>query len=395
MLEVLGVCLLLGFLFSASADAFAALYGSTLNPDVHDFLQGARRMSWFYDTGRREPLLSFLQRLSLSLIEDQERALRMVSVVSTLAAALLLHVATRALLGRALALVALALFAINPVVHFYSVSGLREPLQAALSLAFVVSLPVANRASSPVRAGLLTGLLAALLTLTRVYAIGIVCAGLLGWVLWTRGYATERRRNTFVFLGTAGLVTLMLLLPRAFVEADGVVTRDLVYWWNVEQTGAPGDWRTAAPVSLFAFLFEARPFLDGLTLVPRNLWLYVWDYVPFWFRGYEALFVFVPIGALVGLRVGRGLVPLLLLAAVAPVALILHIDQVPGSGGIENRLVYPVFPFALLAMLLGVAQTAALLLRLAARRWPDLEDRLARLERLPLRTTHEDRAPHE
>lgn len=360
------VALALVVLATRCAEALAVLVQSEpLNPDVRGFLAGARRMSWFYDTGEREPLYCAVLRLGLMLSNDGERVARWTSVLSSVAAGGALWLLGRRVFGSIIAMAALVLFAINPVVAWYGGSGLRAPLYTALLLLLAWLLPARRHASMPWLVA--AGVTAAAVVLLRQHAVPVIAGILLLDFLLQRPWREASRAPALRRLAIVSGVAFALVLPDAFVEHEEV-GRAANFWRNVEQHGHPADWREEPAIGSIDFLLADRSVLEAGLLVARNGLAYAWQYLPSWLRGYELAWLLLPVGIVAAVLTRRGWVAVMLLLALGPMVAILHVDQVPGAVGVERRFVYQCFPFALLLILLGAAWLVERLATLLARR---------------------------
>lgn len=337
-----GLVLLLGQL----ASRFALVIGTPMNEDLPGWLASARQSSWFYDSGAREPLHAFFLKLALALVSPDERAARLATVVATLLLALATWASARVVLGRVPALLALFLVAANPVVAYYGVAGLREPLQAALGIGLVgAALWMKDRpgAWAPV---VVTGVLGAALVLTRRYAAGLALGAPLLAVL----LADAPRRNELARgAAVAVAIAVALVLPRALVDG-GHGALDLA--WFVEHNRALLETPPTgpAPTSFLAALFEGRSVFDVVGLLAANTARLVTWYLPHWLRGYELAWVLVPVGVVVDAWTRRGFVSACAVLGIAPFLPLLHMNPVAGMGGVEMRFIEPFFPFALLLL---------------------------------------------
>jgi 4-amino-4-deoxy-L-arabinose transferase-like glycosyltransferase len=375
---------LLGELVRELGLAFQGSLGTPLNGDLPGFVQCARDMRWFYDSGLREPLPVLLIKLGLWLGDDVERGLRLRSVLETLLCGALLLWAGRRLLGTAVGVLALALFCVNPVVVFYGVSGLRDTLFGALLLAFAAALFTQRSAPRAWRADVGCGLLAAALVLTRVHGWIIVVGAVGLWLLRERAWRPERRRPTL----QRALVTLLLgaalFAPYPLASGDRAFTHPANFWRNIERHGEPRDFLREAPISTLDYVFENRTLVDVVARTGRNLLLYQTLYLPHYLQALPWLAWLLPLGLAVSLLSRRWHVAALLPLSLAQVVFILDLSPVAGHRGVEMRFVLHAFPLALLVLAHGLAWPLGRALAAVQRRRPSLERWLAPIQRLLL-----------
>lgn len=380
---LVGLALLL--LLHNLGHAFVLFMRAPLNPDVPGFLADARAMRFFYDCPTREPFHVLWLKIGLLFSEDAEAVARLASMVQTVLVALLLYAFGSAFFGRMAALAALILFCVNPVARFYGVSGLRDPLFAACLLLFALLLFAPPAPGRDTGRAVLAGVAGALLVLTRVYACAILAGAFLLYVLREKAWRPERRRPVGRRLLAAAVAAAALLVPDLLLRPPSPVHAQTVNLFrNLERTGEPGSWQTDPPVGHFQYLFGEHTLPEIVSRVAANSARYAWQYLPFWLRGYEILWVFLPVGIVAASLARRGFVAGLLALSIVHVVFVLHLDQVPGVRGIENRFVYQAFPLALLLLVHGVLFAAERLLRVAAGLSPGLVPLHARLAPLLL-----------
>lgn len=362
------VGLALALLALRLGDALDALMGTNLNGDIYRFLDGAREMRWFYDSGFREPLHVAFIKLALACTDNAEHAVRALSALQTLFAAGMLYLFARRFFGHTLALVALYLFAINPIVAFYGVQGLRAPLYTGLLLAFALALYHPWPSPRARLGAVLTGLLAAALILTRVYAILIVVGAVMVFLLRARAWRAGSRRQALMFAALVCGLAALLALPMFVFRDWATVDHNINFLRNLERYGHAGDPEAEASVGLLQWIFGEHSLWQVFTIVLGNYLRYGYQYLPFFMRGYAALAWLFPVGLIAALASRRGHVVATLILALAPIVFVLHLDQVPGAKGVESRLVYQCFPFAVTLALFGLVWPLSQGLRWLARR---------------------------
>lgn len=377
-----GVVLALLLLLNSLGGAFALFMRGPLNPDVAGFLAEARGMRFFFDCPTREPFHVAWLKPGLLLSDDGEAVARLTTMAQTVLTALALYLFGARFFGRAAALCALLLFCANPVVRFYGVSGLRDPLFAGTMLVFALLLfgidperanggeETASGARMKRRA-LLAGIAGACMVLTRVYGYVILAGALLLFAWRRQAWRGSERRAVLRHLGWVAAAAALLLIPDLLFRPPSPVHAQTVNLFrNVELHGEPGSWQSDPPVGHLQYLFGEHTLQEIAVRVIGNYARYAYQYVPHYLRGYEALWVLLPVGMLAALASGRGFAAGLVLLSIAQVVFILHLNQVPGVRGIENRFVFQAFPFSLLLMAHGAFWILDGLLWLAGRGLP-------------------------
>jgi hypothetical protein len=148
ILELFVAALCLAGLFAALAARFELYLGTPVNPDLPSFVEGARDMRFLWDSGAREPLRPLTIKIAMLFGGHAEWTCRLLSAMETLGGAALLFAFARRFIGRAPALLVLALWSLNPLVAYWGVSGMRVSLYTPL----LVGLAWALAARSPTEA---------------------------------------------------------------------------------------------------------------------------------------------------------------------------------------------------------------------------------------------------
>jgi hypothetical protein len=355
------------------ASALVLFMRSPLNPDVETFLSDAREMRYFFDTARCEPFHALWLKTGLMFSSDTELVARVTTVVQTLLFAVVVYAFGRRFFGWWAATAALLLFAVNPVVRFYGISGLRDPLFAATMLLFFHLLfsPDPAKRGSPQSAW--AGFAAALMTLTRVYGYALFAGAFVLQAVVEQAWRRDRWRGFVRHALVSAAAAAVLLVPSVLLRPPSQLQLNTAnVFRNIERTGEMGAAKSEAPMSHLQYMFEDRTVVQVLTRVAANYARYVYQYVPFYLRGYAWLTIFLPVGIVAALFTRRGFVAGLLALSICHVVFILNLNQVPGVRGIEMRYVLQAFPLALLLVLYGVLFSVERLLLAGARRWPAL-----------------------
>lgn len=332
---------------------FETRVGGPPNPDWPSWLGSANGVWWPYSDIEREPAHAIVVRVMLAFIADPHRAIALSTVVETLLAVVAIVVLARRYVGRLLSLAVAAAFALNPVVAFYAVGGLREPLQAAAGVfmvwATLVALERSPEVSTPAwKAALPAGVAGGLFGLVRVWCLPfafVVPAAL----------ALGRRRSwkwALTFATVCVAVAVAIYAPRWIVSRS--------------HTGADLGWvKERLPLGegggldLFAMAW----------LTVKNVFLYVSGYLTFFFGGRVWPVVLVLAGCAVDVRRHRGALTVALYAAIGAFLPLLHLNPEQGQLGIENRFLVPAFAFAVLLGGLAVQLASDRLLLPRAPAW--------------------------
>ncbi|MEE9218641.1 MAG: glycosyltransferase family 39 protein, partial [Acidobacteriota bacterium] len=292
-LAALALLVLLGRL----QDALLLFMRSPINPDVLGFASDARQMHAFYDCPTREPFHVLWFKVGLLLSSDIELVGRVTTMLQTLLAGAMVFLFGRRFFGDAVALAAVSLFSINPVVHYYGVSGLRAPLFCAMLLLFALLLFDSWRPRRVAVQSILAGVAAGLLILTRVYAYAIVAGAFLLYAVCERAWRPERRASCLRHLGIAALALCLLVVPDIlFRPASPIHGQTVNFFRNLELYGDVGTWQTDPPVSHFQYLFGDHTVSEVAWRIGANYLRYAYQYLPFFLRGYEVLWWLLPVG---------------------------------------------------------------------------------------------------
>jgi len=336
------------------ASAFVLFMRSELNPDVNTFISDAQGARYFFDTAVCEPFHALWLKAGLMVSADTEMVARLTTVAQTMLLAAVVYAFGRRFFGWLAGTAALWLFAVNPVVRYYGVSGMRDPLFAVTMLFFFLLLFSPAPATRRPRESAWAGLAGALMTLTRVYGYALFAGALVLQALHERAWRRDRWRAFARHALISAAAAATLLVPELLLRPPTQLKLNTVNnFRNIELKGDAGSWRTEPPVSHLQYMFGDHTVVQVFTRVVGNFARYAYQYLPFYLRGYEWFWVFLPVGVLAALLTGRGFVAGLLALSICHVVFILNLNQVPGVRGIEMRYVYQAFPLALLLALYG------------------------------------------
>jgi|GEM_PF-3498755 len=369
--EVAMVGLAAVVLLDGLAQAFEELRGFPVLDDVQDMLRSAHAMQGLMDSGTWEPVVILWHRLGIAL---GDTTARLVTVAHTLFALLALHQFARRQLGPLAAMTAVWLFAVNLTVHFYGVSGLRDMLYCATLLFFLRWLLTPLRPASEVRSGVILGLVGALLFLTRVYALLVVSAGLVVWVVTERAWLPAVRRQALLRVGLALALFIPVVVVDRSIRGPTQAGNNATFMRNVEECGTSEVEKCPLrPVGIVEYIFWNRNIVDVTVRVISNHVLFVYEYLPSFFHGYPRAGVLLFVIGL-GLAIWRKRYALLamLVVALSPVVFLLNVNQTLGARGVDKRLVLHVWMMCLAIACWALWELVVLALVWAAKREPKL-----------------------
>ena len=337
------------------ASAFVLFMRSPMNSDVPGLISDAQGMHTFFDSPTRTPLHILFLKAGLLFSADTELVARVTTMVQTLILAVVVYAFGRRFFGWLAGTVAVLLFAVNPVVRFYGISGMRDPLFAATMLLFLLLLFSPDPASRRPYQSAIAGLVAALMTLTRVHGYALFAGALVLQVLHERAWRKDRWRGFARHALVCSAVAAVLLVPDVVLRPASQIEQQTVnHYRNLELTGDAGAWMTEKPVSNFQYVFGDHTVVQVLTRFAANYARYAYQYLPFYLRGYEWLWTLLPVGIVAAFLTRRGFVAGLLALSICHVVFLLNLNVEAGARGIEMRFVYQAFPLALLLILHGV-----------------------------------------
>jgi len=201
--------------------------------------------------------------------------------------------------------------------------------------------------------GCLLAVAGVLMMYTRFYGLLIFLGGFATYALLKPKLGENTPGFKKVAL-RAFLLSLPLLILELSLRPTSMLNSNINFFRNLERYGHDAIFRKNQAISLWQYIFEDRDVFDILFRLCNNTLLFLADYLPSFFRGYEWLAWLFPLGILFALRrVEVWCTLAILITALAPVLFILNLDQSPNAKGIDNRLVFHVYPIALLICLNG------------------------------------------
>lgn len=350
-LLLLSLLALLTWLLSMS---YSAHKGGPLNDDLPSFFRAGREAWFFYNSGLREPVHPWVLHLLSALTHSSEQAARLSTVLYTLIAAVVLYCSARQWFGRTTALIATLLFAINPVVIYYGVSGLRAPLYTAELLLIAALLSHPLRYKRPWQLAVTLSAALSLASLTRMHAWLFVLGAVL-IMIWEDRLWKAAKRPWLLAMGLALLAAIIVYAPYPLLNGDGASSTAVNFWRNVEQTGKPGTFLSDPRISTWAYVFENRSLFDVVIRVSKNYYLFVRQYIPQLLGFMAPLAWLIPIGLWRSWIERRVFLLFFTGLSLVQVVFILNVNQMSGVRGIETRFVYQALPFVLLYISLALA----------------------------------------
>jgi hypothetical protein len=305
----------------------------------------ARASHFFFDSGEREPLHVFLVKIALAMTEPDERAIRAVGLVETLALLPAVVVWMRLRHGFVAAVAAAAALCSNRFLVFYGVQGFNVSTYL-LALAGFAALLDAPETSSTARAVAL-GAGAGLVSLARIEGLLVASASTVAQVAAVRASVGEKVRFLCWFAASLG-VLLAPHLTYQWARYGSPLHRlelDARFWASTEaiEEGklVPDATREAGgPLKLHRYLLEG-----GVAALVTRLATGYRDafsrYLPRLVSGAYWILALAAVGFAVLTRRRRWALPALALFVILPISFILPVDQVAPGSGVEMRFLLP------------------------------------------------------
>ncbi len=258
-------------------DQFRGVEERPLEPDVRRFYELARDMHHPYQSRHREPVHILLIKGSLALFGDRPASV----LIPTLVASVLLIVVTFlfgwAVFGLPVGLGGAALVATNHNLIAFAARGYRLELFAALILAYVYVLFVAQRWRMRNRL-VVAGVVGGLLLLVRITTVTLLVPALALFV-WRERKQVEHQRKLVAWAVVSLLIGLALLAPY-LVECWRVYGRPLIavdrhaQWWAEAEAGRyVKSTAEETETSVFEYLFGRGHLWRTLCRIPRGYWV--------------------------------------------------------------------------------------------------------------------------
>jgi 4-amino-4-deoxy-L-arabinose transferase-like glycosyltransferase len=364
------LCILLLYAAAAGLQRWGRIQADAepLNSDVPVFISIARTMHRFYDSSFIEPLYILILKIFLALPMAAGDAARVQSLFLTLVLIFSIYFLWSRVYPVSVALFTAFLVGFNPVVIYYSVSGMRAPLITLLAVLFTFTL-FHSRAGR--MQGVKIGLAGAALALTRLSSLTVIPL-LLGYAVLRAALRRDGSwKRTARHLALALFMVLLFTLPflihchREFGDAFYNMKQYTAFWANIEYKGErsfptladtrnnPGSGPMLTPygyiVGLHGFAGTARRMLS-------NVGLAFTYYLGHILRNTPGLLYVGYLGLLVMLALKRDGPIAALFAFLLPNVFILNLNPLADQGirGVEMRFVLPILPFFALAVSHGL-----------------------------------------
>jgi hypothetical protein len=320
--------------------------------DPWTYLKFAREMRWFYQAHYREPLIPFLTRTALWLLDDQDIAVSVVSTFFGISTVLVVYLLGSLAFSRWVGLGAAAATAIEYHLISEDVAGGRDVAAAFVVLACTYAMLRYWRVPST-RNAVIIGLAASVACLVRITSIFFLIPGMALVLVMTKRPWKDRMKS----LGVAAAIATLLVGP--YLVACWWVFGDPLYALNFHARGFQVTERMKidGPPNAVAYVagkLVARPYRTlhtlavGMTSYPFGN---KWDGFDRWVPGLGA---WLSAAALAGLLLFAGSWPGRLLL------LVLACSLVPFAAtwqlAADWRFTQHAYPFFLIAAALALVE---------------------------------------
>jgi len=319
-----------------------------LAPDAEGYMAGASELMHLSYLSPREPMLSFVAAIFLSVLGVSIAAFRFSTVfLGTLMVYLTYQVARR-ISGTSMGLLASFLVGTNFLLIWNSTRGLREELFSCILLAFVF-LILSHGNALTTKASVIGGFLAVILCLTKLEGL-IIVVGLSAYQIWHS--KISRRKIDWRFIAIVLISSIVAIFAWsgfcALVFKNPIETTTVQgTWWYHYEFG--GEWQR---VTAFDYIFRYHTAEQILFLTARGIFRILVLLNQLWFL--------TPIGF--------GLLCLgFLLLLKSEMNTVLHFALLSGllsnviffgvAGGADSRLLYPYIP--IFCLMIASASTSA------------------------------------
>ena len=333
------------------------LYSRVPLSDTGQYADAARESRRFYDSGFREPVPVFMVKVYQSAGLSDESSVRVSSVVMGLVALAFLLFLAASRFGTLAALVAGVLYAVNPFVGFYGVSGSNNIMSGVflMALFFLITgerLPLGRAA--------LAGFLGALAALTRLEGLAIVPLMLVAAV--GLHFSRERLKGSFL----AGVVFVAFCAPylmhqyARYGHPFHSHTVHARFWRNTAQGRLADRYAETGPDAVSPLSRGVGP-VESLRRMSVGYRKAFSHYLPRLIH-YRIGLIFFLLG-MVFLLLGKDYFTVLCLPIILlPVSFILPLDQAYPGSGVEMRFVTNLLWLVCLIAGIGAKDVVALLL---------------------------------
>lgn len=327
-------------------------YGHAPLTDPTAYPQAARALRFFYDSGSREPLYICFIKILLALIQPDEFALRLGSLLCTEAAFVIVILWARSQYGLGASMATALTLALNPIVSYYACQAYNICGYAAMLMLFFALW------TSPEKSLLhkiWVGLAGGLVALTRLEGLLVVTLCLIYQLFKSK--SGQIQKAALASLGLAWVITAPYLVYQKMTMGHFFASHrsHAAFWQQREQ-----EIKTETPTpsfprpSLSAFFLQQGPAALVLRFIKGYLLGFFW-YLPRLWQGMPVLLILALLGLMRQWQNKQYELTMALLAMLAPIAYILPLDQIAPGSGLELRFALPLaWPSALL-MGLGFA----------------------------------------
>jgi 4-amino-4-deoxy-L-arabinose transferase-like glycosyltransferase len=320
--------------------------------DPWTYLQFAREMRWFYQAHYREPLIPFLTRTALWLLNDQDIAVSVVSTGFGISTVLVVYLLGSLAFSRWVGLGAAAATAIEYHMISEDIAGGRDVAFTFVVVASTYAMLRYWRLPSR-RNAVLIGLAASVACLVRITSVSFLVPGMAFLLVMTKRPWKERVKD----VGVAVAIATLLVAP--YLVSCWYVFGDPLYALNFHARGfqVTERMKTDGPPNAMAYVagkLVARPYRTlhtlavGMTSYPFSN---KWDGFDRWVPGLGA---WLSAAALAGLLLFAGSWPGRLLL------LVLACSLVPFAAtwqlAADWRFTQHAYPFFLIAAVLALVE---------------------------------------
>jgi len=238
-----------------------------LAPDAEGYMAGASQLLHLSYRSPREPMLSVIAALFLSIFGVSIASFRLSTVFLGTMMVLLAYLIARRILGEHAGLLASLLVATNVLLIWNSIRGLREELFSCILLALVL-LIISRDDRLTTRFSMIAGFLAIILCLTKLEGL-IVVFGISAYHVWrskTYRGKIDWRFVAIVLISSFSAIFVWFSFCAIVFNNPFETTTVQGTWWYHYEFG--GDWKR---VSAFDYVFRYHTAEQILFLTARGI----------------------------------------------------------------------------------------------------------------------------
>lgn len=332
---ILGYLFLLGLYLSAFSDLPLS--------DPAGYPGFAKASRYFFDSGGREPLQIFLVKIALKIIADEKLALRLLSLLATQAAFIAAVIWCRWVWGFWAAAAAALALAQNRIAGFYSTTGYNMVTYSFFVLLWFL---IFLHPQPTKRKALALGITGGLASLTRLEGLLAVCLAHAVWAWpWKKNW-----HPLALALGLTWGITAPYLLTQKLTTGHFLSSHTPhAGFWRVRQAPASPK-PNQHPEASWHSLWTQQGLGPALSQTTKGFVLGFFSYLPRLWQGASWAAALALAGLFFLWRHGNRKILLVFACFIAPVAIILPLDQIKPGSGAELRFALPLlWPTALLA----------------------------------------------